>query len=70
MSQLGKSRTGQGRTGMQKKLLLGAAVAALLLATAGGAFAAPKQGGTMTETFKNDVSTLDQRSAMTGRTGR
>ena len=39
--------------------MTGAAVAALLLATAGGALADPKQGGTLTETFKNDVSTLD-----------
>jgi peptide/nickel transport system substrate-binding protein/oligopeptide transport system substrate-binding protein len=39
--------------------MLGAAIGALLLATAGGALATPKQGGTLTETFKDDVSTLD-----------
>ncbi|MGN6101434.1 MAG: ABC transporter substrate-binding protein [Devosia sp.] len=44
---------------MSRALLTGAAATALLLALAGGAAADPKQGGTMTVTYKDDVSTLD-----------
>jgi oligopeptide transport system substrate-binding protein len=44
---------------MRRKLMTGVAAAALVLATAGGVLAEPKQGGTMTVTFKDDVSTLD-----------
>jgi peptide/nickel transport system substrate-binding protein len=44
---------------MRKSWIIGATIGALLLAMAGGALAAPKQGGTMVVTFKDDVSTLD-----------
>ena len=44
---------------MLKHLTTGVAVAALLAAWATGAVADPKQGGAMTVTFKDDVSTLD-----------
>ncbi|HVX81315.1 MAG TPA: ABC transporter substrate-binding protein [Devosiaceae bacterium] len=44
---------------ISRALLTGAAATALLLALAGGAAADPKQGGTMTVTYKDDVSTLD-----------
>ncbi len=44
---------------MRMRLMTGVAAAALLLAVASPAFADPKQGGTLTETFKDDVSTLD-----------
>src|SRR4051812_36153737 len=44
---------------MLKHLTAGVAAAALLVGWAGGALADPKQGGTMTVTYKDDVSTLD-----------
>ena len=45
---------------MLKHLTTGVAAAALLVTWAGGTFAAdPKQGGAMTVTYKDDVSTLD-----------
>ena len=45
---------------MRMSLMTGVATAALLAMAAGTALAdTPKQGGTLTETFKDDVSTLD-----------
>ena len=45
---------------MRMSLMTGVAVAALMVMAAGPGLAAdPKQGGTLTETFKDDVSTLD-----------
>jgi oligopeptide transport system substrate-binding protein len=56
-----KTVTGQaGETRMRRQLMIGLAAAALLATAAGSALSAePMQGGTMTATFKDDVSTLD-----------
>ena len=45
---------------MRMSLMTGVATAALMVMAVGPGLAAdPKQGGTLTETFKDDVSTLD-----------
>ncbi len=55
---------------MRRQLMTGVAVAALLAMAAGPALADPKQGGTLTESFKDDVSTLDPAIGYDWKTGR